>query len=415
MSCVSLPRQARATLAARCARGPSMTADPARLTAENAPHTLRQWLRAFWPARFPIDRRERLRVLLGAFAGILLTAALARALAGSGPLTAWLLAPIGASAVLVFAAPSSPLAQPWAVVGGNAISALVGLACAAWVPDPVLASALAVALAIGTMLVLRCLHPPGGAMALLAVLMHGSGGQLAFCVALVDSLLLVGAGLAYHRLAGKRYPHAQGLAAAPAPGVRARFQAADLDAVLERYNEVLDVSRDDLEALLLAAELEGHRRRLGDIRCRDVMSAGIVTVEYGSALQEAWDLMRTRGIKALPVLDRGRRIIGILTLADYLRAARADGHRDLRRRLLQLLRPDGRTHSEKAEVVGQIMTRAVRTVGQDEHVIDLMPVFTHTGHHHLPVIDAERRVVGMITQSDFVRVLHEGNFQSALG
>ena len=66
-------------------------------------------------------------------------------------------------AVLLFAAPASPLAQPWSVVGGNTLSTLVGVACVLLIPDPVAAAAVAVALAIAVMFALRCLHPPGGA------------------------------------------------------------------------------------------------------------------------------------------------------------------------------------------------------------------------------------------------------------
>ncbi len=112
-----------------------------------------------------LSTREKFRASTGAALGILFSAVLAGwTLAGHGPgsqalLAAALVAPLGASAVLVFAVPSSPLAQPWSVVGGNTVSALVGVACARWVPHAGMAAALAVGLAIAAMLALRCLHP----------------------------------------------------------------------------------------------------------------------------------------------------------------------------------------------------------------------------------------------------------------
>jgi CBS domain-containing membrane protein len=51
---------------------------------------------------------------------------------------------VGASAVLVFAVPNSPLAQPWAVVGGNTVSALVGVLAVRWLGHSDLAAGLAV-------------------------------------------------------------------------------------------------------------------------------------------------------------------------------------------------------------------------------------------------------------------------------
>ena len=125
-----------------------------------------QWLRGLWPAPLAIDGRERLRVIAGAALGMLVTALTCQSIgttAGSG--WPWLVAPMGASAVLVFGVPTSPMAQPWAVVGGNMLSALVGIACARWIGQPALAAALAVAGAMALMFALRCLHPPGGACA----------------------------------------------------------------------------------------------------------------------------------------------------------------------------------------------------------------------------------------------------------
>ena len=117
------------------------------------------WLRNFWPAPVGITGRERARIALGAALGVLLAALLARWWNHAHPGGHWMVASLGASAVLVFAMPSSPLAQPWPVLGGNTLSVWVGLACAALVPEPAVAAALAVAAAVLVMVPLRCLHP----------------------------------------------------------------------------------------------------------------------------------------------------------------------------------------------------------------------------------------------------------------
>ncbi len=385
---------------------------PSSTEQTSSPHWLRQshswrtWFRAFLPAPIAVDARERARAIAGALIGVLLTAGICHLLNGSTVVGAWLVAPLGASTVLVFAAPASPLAQPWSVVGGNVISALIGTACAALVGDVVLASALAVALAITAMFLLRCLHPPGGAMALSAVLVHASHGHFAIEAALLNSLLLVSVGVFYNALTGRPYPHMQ---VPPRDAVhpgQARFMSQDLDKVLARYNQVLDVSRDDLETLLQEAEVEGMRRRASEVSCKDVMTRDVVTVEFGSPLAEAWDLMREHSIKALPVVDRSQRIVGIITMADFLRGAGLNEHQGIGQRLRAFLLPDGLLESDKPEVVGQIMTRQVRVTSEDRHVVELLPLFTEAGHHHIPVIDEDKRVVGIITQSDFVRALH---------
>lgn len=91
-----------------------------------------------------------------------------------------LVASMGASAVLLFAVPHGPLSQPWPVLGGHIISAVIGVTCARYVHEPILASALAVGLAIGAMHYLNCIHPPGGATALSAVAGGAAVQQLGY-------------------------------------------------------------------------------------------------------------------------------------------------------------------------------------------------------------------------------------------
>lgn len=361
----------------------------------------------FWPAPSLVNGRERLRAFVGAGVGILVTALVARWWAGdSVPAVPWLAAPLGASAVLVFAVPASPLAQPWPVIGGNVLSALVGSVCAQLIADPAWAAATAVAAAIALMFSLRCLHPPGGASALLAALTSASPGFALFPM-LVDSVLLVAVGVFYNRFTGRRYPHAPQRVADPPAKAPGRFSAADLDAALAHYNQVLDVSRDDLEEILHFAEAAAYERNFGHLTCAEVMSRNPLAVQFGTTLDEAWALMRQRRIKALPVIDRSRRVVGILTVAYFMRHAGLDQHEGVAVRLRALLRRNGRVHSVKPETVGQIMTREVRVISEWRRIAELVPLFSDDGHHHIPVIDVDKRLCGIITQSDLVRALHK--------
>lgn len=200
------------------------------------------------------------RAAVGAALGVAVAAVVNHILSGIGGATLpWLLAPVGASAVLVLALPASPLAQPWPLFGGSMVSALVGLAAAQWIPYPELACAVAVGLAIVTMSVLRCLHPPGGACALLAATagpVTASHAMLALLLPLAANLIaLAAAGWFYNGLTGHPWPHR---APEPQPlpdgGWAGSYDASDLDAVLEEWDEVLDVSRADLDLLFRAVE-----------------------------------------------------------------------------------------------------------------------------------------------------------------
>ncbi len=150
---------------------------------------------------------ERLRSVLGAFLGLILVLTTAKYLGELSGLDEWLMASLGASAFLVFALPQSPMAQPWAVIAGNTLSALVGIAVIHLVHEPLLALPLVASLSILGMFVLRCLHPPAAAVGLIVVLGHVMHYQYAFFPVMVDSILLVMVGAVYSNLTGKRYPN----------------------------------------------------------------------------------------------------------------------------------------------------------------------------------------------------------------
>lgn len=177
-----------------------------------------------------------------------------------------IVAPLGASAVLVFAVPASPLAQPWPVIGGNVISSLVGVAAFQCIPDLAIAAGVAVGGAILVMSLLRCLHPPGGAAALTAVIgshgIHAAGFGFALAPVGVNSLSLVLLAMIFHRLTGRSYPHHPVLdrAAIKATRAAAGLEAEDIDAALADMHESFDISREDLDLLLSKAQLHAMER-----------------------------------------------------------------------------------------------------------------------------------------------------------
>jgi CBS-domain-containing membrane protein len=115
-----------------------------------------------------------------------------------------LVASMGASAVLLFALPNGPLSGTWAVVGGHVFSAVVGVICAMLVDDSLLAAALAVGAAIGVMQLMRCVHPPGGATALSAVMggssVHALGMQYVLTPVLLNAAVIVTVAAAFNRV-----------------------------------------------------------------------------------------------------------------------------------------------------------------------------------------------------------------------
>ena len=92
----------------------------------------------------------------------------------------FLIAPFGATSVLLFAVPNSPLAQPWSAVVGNTVAALVSLAVCMVVHDPVLRTATSVGLAVCVTVLCRAVHPPAGAVAMTVALSPDAVRELGF-------------------------------------------------------------------------------------------------------------------------------------------------------------------------------------------------------------------------------------------
>ena len=378
-----------------------------------------EWLDKFLPKPNTASRREQLRAGVGAIVGLMLTAFLSYFFLNGKSGMAFLVAPMGASSVLLFGVPASPLAQPWSVFGGNVVSAIVGVTCARLIDNPMLAAPLAGGFAIVCMFLLRCLHPPGGAVALTAVLagpaVHAVGYEFAFVQVGLNTALMVIAALVYNNLTGRRYPHTQqsGMQPVhdthdPVPTERVGFTRSDLDAVLREYGQVLDVSRDDLENIIVATEMKAHERRFGIITCGDIMSKDVITVDFSTELKQAWHLLRHHDLHALPVLNKARRVIGIVTQSDFLKHSDLDEYVSFAERLRRFLMNSPDTHSEKPEVVGQIMVSNVLAARERTPIVELVPMMSNAGLHYIPIVDDDNRFVGMVSQSDLLASLYEG-------
>lgn len=352
------------------------------------------FLKRFAPTMEAANWTERLRAAVGALIGILVTGYVSRLALGDSFALPLLIAPMGASSVLLFAVPASPLAQPWSIIGGNLIAATVGVTALIWIPDLFIAAAVAAAAAIALMITFRCVHPPSGAVALTAVLggpaVAAAGYEFVLWPVGVNTLLLVVAAIIYNNLTGRSYPHkpvaAPNIHATkdPHPTERIGLTDADIEAVLRAHNQLFDVNPEDIAGIVREAERNAHKRLSSEITCGDIMSRDVVTVLPGAGLRDAYALLREHDIKALPVIDGDGQVAGIVTQTDLLSLAMAD---------------------EEDRSVADIMTRTVRTARPDTPIADIVPLMADGGLHHMPVIGENNLLIGIVTQSDLIAAL----------
>ncbi|MGM0516419.1 MAG: HPP family protein [Pseudomonadota bacterium] len=163
----------------------------------------------------------------------------------------FMVASMGAAAVLLFAVPHGALSQPWPVFGGQLVSALIGVTAAQWIADPALAAGVAVGVAIGAMQWLRCVHPPGGATALVAVIggpaVHELGYGFVIMPVLANTLIIfVAAVIANSPFSWRRYPI--GLARFEEPPTPP-LSSTHLQEAVRDLEVVVDITPAELDAI----------------------------------------------------------------------------------------------------------------------------------------------------------------------
>jgi len=200
-----------------------------------------------------VSKREKLVSAVGGLLSILFLMAISR----GGlhlPYNIGLVASMGASAVLLFAVPHGQLSQPWPVLGGHCLAATIGVACAKWIGPTEWAGACAVAMTIGVMHQLKCIHPPGGATALTAVLggpaVRDLGFHYVFCPVFANCLVMIGTAIVFNSFFGwRRYPAAWSRKTELAVGSTAPSHEEIVEA-LRQLDSFVDISEEDLVSLV---------------------------------------------------------------------------------------------------------------------------------------------------------------------
>lgn len=365
-------------------------------------------LRSLGPAVAWTSPREALRAGLGALVGLGLAGLFVLSPAVDLELGLYLIAPFGASSVLLFAVPNSPLAQPWSAVVGNTVAAVVGVAVCMTVTDPTLRIALAVGLAITATILCRAVHPPAGAVAMTAAMSPGAIEELGFRFALapvaVGTLALVVVAAAYARLTGRHYPFRQfDDPADGAPEDRLGLSEDELTAILDRYRQSFNLGVEDLARLVGAAELQAAAHRSGATTAEDVMSAAPVTVGPEVPLGEIADLFRRHRFTSIPVVGGDGRYLGVIFQMHLIARGREDAlrlDRGFGAAMRRLLDRDRDAPVRAGDIMSVAGPRAVPSTP----VAALLPMMAEGDVDAVPIL-SDGRIAGIVTRTDLIGAL----------
>jgi CBS domain-containing membrane protein len=349
----------------------------------------RQILRMVGPAMGPSHAPEVLRAAIGAGLGLVLCDLLLWVMVGDAGVfeRVVLIAPFGASAFLIFTVPNSPLAQPYSVVIGNTLSALIALGVVHLVPAALPAAGLSVALAIAAMAVARAFHPPAGAVALtITLIAPEQGAMFALNPVLTGSVVLVLLGTVWNRATGRVYPFRQPLQQGPhgtpdaRPDRRLGLGPDDLAGILDRLRMAQNIGVEDLARAISAAETEATARQVGGLSAGDVMSRHLVTLFPDTPFDHLADLFTRHRFHTLPVIRTDGSYLGLV-------------------QQLALLRPEARELTA-VELIEPGIERVTPATG----FAPLIDLLADGRQQAVPVVDAGR-LVGLITRSDMIALL----------
>jgi len=205
-------------------------------------------------SRVPTSHTEKIVSGIGGFFAISGMLIISQLSVGSHA-AAIIVASMGASAVLLFAVPHGPLSQPWPLFGGHIISGIIGVTCAKYIPNEVLAASVAVGAAIGVMYYLQCIHPPGGATALSAVIggsaVHELGYQYVITPILLNVMIILFVGILFNAFfPWRRYPtfwHKQKVRNENSVGnAPSNISHEDFVYALSQIDSLIDINEHDL-------------------------------------------------------------------------------------------------------------------------------------------------------------------------
>lgn len=326
----------------------------------------------------------------------------------------WMLAAVGATAIILFLMPHSPMAQPWSVFGGYLLSGGVALVVTSIMTNSILGICISVALIVALMIVLKCIHPPAGAIAIFVAVQEtdsmNANSEVMGGILLSAALILLIATI-INKLLGRQYP--QCLPVQPInvhktgdelPTIRTGITHHDLDYALKKHGTYVDVQEAELIDLYETAIDHAFSRKMNTL-CRDIMAMDVISINKDDSLLEAWSLLHKHKIKALPVVNEGKRVIGIVTIADFLKAIAAKSRNPISS-LEGLLSGDTRTDTNMNKVE-DVMTKNVLTEKEGTPISTLVKKLSELGIHYVPILNAEEELVGMITQSDLIASMYQ--------
>lgn len=370
-------------------------------------------LRHLGPAMGFVGTGEAFRSSFGLLVGMALLAIVLQPTAQAFSETLVMIAPFGASAVLLFALPNSPLAQPFSAVFGNMISAFVGVALLHLTRDALSLAVLAPPLAVLAMQLTRSLHPPGGAVALTVALAPDRALALGWLYPILPvalgTLILVVIASFYGSLTGRRYPFRQ-----PAGGTetakedippldRIGVSRLELAQLLQDFRQSANIGVEDLARLIAATDILAASHQTDRLPLSEIMSRDLVTVAPQTSLHQVAEIFRQRGFTSLPVVSQEGQYLGVIFQIHLIRKGLEEAQRSASR----FSRAMGRLMNRdlaRVPTAADVMDQDLPSLPPDAALEAALPLLARGPNDAVPILE-DGRILGIVTRTDLIAAL----------
>ncbi|MGI9895388.1 HPP family protein [Vibrio natriegens] len=336
---------------------------------------------------------------------VFLTSAIIAVLANYGhtiSTTPLLIASIGASITIIFVIPSSPMGKTWPLVGGHVTAALVGIGLSTVFDDVIVLITLTITCTILIMIILKCVHPPGVATALVPVLSHTSQPDVYF---ILDPVLLNVLPLALSGIVYRRWNAIRSSKTTQKPSINSKsahekssLYFDELHKVLETRNEWLDIDEQTLDEIFKQTHLLALEHKSQKLTCKHVMTENILALTESDSVYKGLNTLQNNKFSAIPIINSDQEIVGIFSLVDFLLYVE-------KRKINSFVGLYLLAKKKTSKTIGQYMKRNPITMHEEQHVARLIPYLT-SGFHHIPIVNSKSQLVGMVTQSDLIEFLY---------
>lgn len=171
----------------------------------------------------------------------------------------------------------------------------------------------------------------------------------------------------------------------------------------------LDISVDDFALVYRAAYEHARRRMRRSVTAADIMTREVAVATGVTPLVMAAAEMARMGASGLPVVDGERRVIGVISESDILKALRPGEHGGFMSLVAACLaKPDCLAAPLRKQNVQSLMSTPAVTIGPDDDAEAMAELMAREKVNRLPVVDAEGRLVGLVTRGDLMAALSEG-------